>query len=237
MQVLGKDIGTALDARYAEIERRVRSEGERELVVEGFEGGSISNVEWHEGRVRIALHTGVPRHALGHVFGVALEHVRQRLDRFPDVVRPPIDEQPEGAEIVRQALRELVLAPEAEMHLQGLQLDDRWEVEQRHQGMKDLLRDPPADWDEAGTIGNDFMALQYARFAVQHPRDMWDGLRKTMEQRLPLACERGAAALKVVRTYGWGGPGACLESLVGVRNELELKDVAAVEDRRTRELM
>jgi hypothetical protein len=237
MQVLGKDIGPALDARYAEIERRLGTEAERTLVVEAFEGGSISNVEWLDDRVRLLLHTGVPRHALAHVFGVALEHVRQRLDRYPDVVRPPVDDQPEGAEIVRQALRELVLAPEAEMHLAPLALDDAWEVEQRHQGLKDLLREPPADWNEAGTVGNDFMSLQYARFAIQHPKEMWDGLRKTMTQRLPLACERGEAALKIVRTYGWGGPGACLESLVGARNELELRDIAAIEDRRTRELM
>lgn len=236
MKVLGKDIGTALEKRYAEIDQRVRTEALRTLVVEGFEGGSISNVDWQESQIHILLHTGVPRHALAHVFGVALEHVRQRLDRFPDVVRPPVEEQIEGAEIVRQALRELVLAPEAEMHLAPLNLDDTWEIEQRHQGLKDLLRDPPEDWDDAGTIGNDFMALQYARFAVQHPKDMWDGLRRTMEQRLPLACERGQAAVKLVRTYGWGGPGACLESLVAVRNELELKDLAAIEDRRSREL-
>lgn len=237
MHIIGKDIGKALDARYAEIERRLRVEAERELAVEAFEGNSISNVEWLDGLVRITLHSGVPRHALAHVFGVALEHVRQRLERYPDVVRPPVEGQPEGAEIVRQALRELVLAPEADMQLAPFNLDDRWEVEQRHQGMKDLLREPPEDWNEAGSIGNDFMALQYARFAIQHPKEMWDGLRKTMEQRLPLACERGAAALKVVRTYGWGGPGACLESMVGARNELELKDIAAIEDRRTGELM
>jgi hypothetical protein len=237
MQVLGKDIGTALDKRFAEIEERVKVEAQRALQVEGFEGGSISTIDWQDGRVRILVHSGVPRHALAHVFGVALEHVRQRLDRFPDVVRPPVEEQPEGAEIVRQALRELVLAPEAEMQIASYQLDDQWEAEQRHQAMKDLLREPPADWNEAGTIGNDFMALQYARFAIQHPKDMWEGLRKSMREQLPLATDRGEAALKIVRTYGWGGPGASLESLVGARNELELHDVAAIEDRRTSELM
>ena len=237
MQVIGKDIGKALDERYAELERRLRVELERELVVEAFEGSSISNVEWPDGRVRVMVHSAVPRHALAHVFGVALEHVRQRLERYPDVTRPPVADEPEGAGIVRQALRELVLAPEADMALASFNLDDRWEVEQRHQGMKDLLREPPDDWNEAGSIGNDFMALQYARFAIQHPKEMWEGLRKTMEQRLPLACERGAGALKIVRTYGWGGPGACLESMVGARNELELKDLAAIEDRRSGELM
>ena len=56
MQVLGKDIGTALDRRYEELERRLRTEAERALVVEGFEGGSISNVEWLEDRVRLHVH-------------------------------------------------------------------------------------------------------------------------------------------------------------------------------------
>jgi hypothetical protein len=234
VKVIGRDIGTALDERYQELERRARIEAERAIRIEPFEGAATSNVEWVDGEVVISLHSGVPTHALAHIFGVALEHVRQRLDFFPDVVAPD-GELPEGSGVVRQALRELVLEPEADMFLASLHLDARWESEQRHEGMKELLREPPEEWNEEGAIGNDFMALQYARFSIQHPPEMWAGLRKTMEQRLPLAAERGKQALAIVRTYGWGGPGACLESLVGVRNELMLQDLALVEDRRSGE--
>ena len=235
MKVIGREIGTALDSLYQQIERRVRVEAERELLIEPFEGASTSNVNWTDEQITVSLHSGIPTHALPHVLGVALHHIRQRLDLFPDVRRPP--EDVEGGSIVRQALRELVMEPEADMQMQALNLDSRWEAEQRHQGFKELLREPPADWNEAGSIGNDFMALQYARFSMQHPADMWEGLRKSMEEQLPLACERGGQALAIVRRYGWGGPGACLESLVGVRNELELNDVAVIEDRRSGELL
>ena len=236
MQVIGHDIGDVLDKLYAEIEGRVRVEAERELRVEAFEGGGTSNVRWEEDAVVVQLHSGVPTHALPHIFGVALQHVRQRVDFYPDVRRPPGD-QPEGSSLVRQVLRELVLAPEAAMQLKALDLDQQWEAEQRHQGLKEMLRDAPDDWDEAGTIGNHFAALQYAHFSVQHPAEMWEGLRQSMREQLPGACERGDQALEIVRRYGWGSPGACLESLVGVRNELELASLALVEDRRSSELL
>ena len=236
MRVIGHDIGDVLDKLYAELERRVRVEAQRELRVEAFEGGGTSNVRWEQDAVVVQLHSGVPTHALPHIFGVALQHVRQRVDFYPDVRRPPGD-QPEGSQLVRQVLRELVLAPEAAMQLEPLALDQQWEAEQRHQGLKEMLRDVPDDWDEAGTIGNYFAALQYARFSVQHPPEMWEGLRRTMREQLPGACELGDQALAIVRRYGWGSPGACLESLVGVRNELALADLALVEDRRSNELM
>jgi len=237
MNVIGKDIGTVLDKLYEQIEHRVRVEAERTLRVEAFEGGATSNVSWQEeGAVVISLHSGVPKHALPHVFGVALHHVRQRLDRYPDVARPQT-QQPEGAALVRQALRGLLLEPEAEMQLEPLNLDRQWEVEQRHQVMKDLLREPPGEWQEVGTIGNHFLALQYAKFALQHPPEMWEGLRKTVRETVPAAAERGELALGIVHQYGWGGPGACLESMVGVRNALELSGLALIEDRRTGELL
>ena len=62
-------------------------------------------------------------------------------------------------------------------------------------------------------------------------------LRKTVRETVPAAAERGELALSIVRQYGWGGPGACLESMVGVRNALELSGLALVEDRRTGELL
>jgi hypothetical protein len=234
MKIIGKDIGEALDARYAEIEQRVRIEAERELRVEPFEEGAFSNVSWQEGVVVIHVHNGIPSHALPHIFGVAIEHVRQRLDRYPGVLRPGGNRQEHpAAGLVRVALRELVLAPEADDRLAPLNLDQEWEFEQRHQGLKEMVRDAPAEWNQVGSPGNAFAALQYARFAIQHPPQLWESLRETVNEKLPAAAENGEGVLQVVRAHGWNSPGACLESLVAARDELSLQPVAIIEDRRT----
>lgn len=233
MEVIGRDIGDALDRMYAELESRVRTEAECTLEIEPFQG-ALSRVRWDQegGVVTIQLNEGVPTHALPHVLAVALQHVRQRLDRYPDI-RRPTGEQADGSALVRTALKELVLAPEAEVHLASLALDQQWEAEQRHQGLKEMLVEPPEDWNETGTLGNQFAALQYARMELQHPPEMWKSLRKRMEERLPVAVERGEAALRNVRRYRWNSPGACLQALIAVRDELGLREVALIEDRRT----
>jgi hypothetical protein len=235
MKVIGKDIGTALDGLYEELAGRVRIEAERELSVEPFEGGSFSNVSWRGEGVVISLHNGVPTHALPHVFGVALQHIRQRLDRYP-AVRRSQQQEPNGAGLVRTALRELVLAPEAELHLEQYDLDSSWETEQRHAGYKELLRDADDSWNEVGSAGNAFAALQYARFAIDHPPDLWESLREQTVERLPAAAENGEGVLQLVRQTGWATPGACLQSLVAARDELSLRNYALIEDRRSGEL-
>ena len=236
MNVIGHDIGEAVDALYEQLQRRLHVEAERELAVEASEQEALSNVRWGEEAVTVLLHPDVPTHALAHVFAVALQHLRQRLDRYPDVRRPP-GAQTAEAPMLRQALRELVLAPEAEMQLESLELDQQWELEQRHAGLKEMLRAPPEDWNEAGSAGNAFMALHYARFALSHPPEMWEGLRKTFTEQLPAAAGRGEVVVKTVRGSGWGTPGACLQSLLAVRDELELGEAALIEDRRTAKLL
>ncbi len=235
MKVIGKDIGTTLDALYEELASRVRIEAERELSVDAFEGGSFSNVSWRADGVVISLHNGVPTHALPHVFGVALQHVRQRIDRYP-AVRRSARPDPEGGALIRTALRELVLAPEAEMQLEQYGLETSWEVEQRHAGYKELLRDAEDSWNDVGTPGNAFASLQYARFAVDHPADLWESLRNQTVERIPAVAENGEGVLQVVRQTGWATPGGCLQSLVAARDELSLMNYALIEDRRSGEL-
>lgn len=236
MKVAGRDIGEVLDELYQELETRLRVEAERELRVEAGEQDALSNIGWSDDAVTVMVHEGVPTHALPHVFGVALQHVRQRLERYP-VVRRPGGEQPEEAAMLRQGLRELVLSAEAEMQLVPLELDQEWETEQRHAGLKDMLRDPPKEWNKLGNGGNKFMALQYARFASQHPAEMWEGLQKTFREQLPAAAENGEGVLQMIRKSGWGTPGGCLQSLVAARDELAMSDVALIEDRRSGELL
>ena len=232
MKVIGKEIGDAIEPMFQEIEARLLAEAERTLRVEPFEGGALSDVDWDEppGVVVISLHSGVPTHALAHVLGVALQHVRQTLDHYPDVVSGPA--AVEGEEMLRHALRELILAPEAEAHLASLGLESRWETEQRHQGMKDLLRQASKDWDEVLTPNHVFGALLYARFALDHPEELWASLRKDFNRKFPALSASGEGAAEQIRTHGWDSVDACIEALVAVRDELGMREIALVEDRR-----
>lgn len=235
MKVIGRDIGGTLDVMYGQLERRVQAEAERPLQTEAFTGGSFSNVEWREDAVVIQLHSGVPTHALPHVFGVALQHVRQRLDLYPRVIAPV--RQLQSGPLLRSALRELVMGPEAEMHLEPLKLDMEWEVEQRHQGLKDLLRDSTDEWDKVNTPAFIFTALQYGRFSLEHPAELWEPLRDQFTEKLPEAARCGAQIVEAVKKTGWRTPGACLESLVAARDLLGLQEYAAIEDRQRGKLL
>ena len=231
MKVIGKDIGTALDAMYGALAERVRTEAGCELQVEPFEAGAFSSVDWDEGVCLISLHDGVPTHALPHVLGVALQHVRQHLDQYPTVTEGPGDIY--GGDLVRTTLRELVLAPESEVLLAPLGLDTGWEVEQRHTGLKELIKDAPKEWDDIDSPGGAFAALQYARFAIEHPADLWKALRGPFQEKLPHAAEQGERVASIVQAKGWASADACLESLVAARDALNLATYASIEDTRT----
>jgi hypothetical protein len=230
VKVIGKDIGDTLDRLYAEVESRVRVEAERELRFESGAEGTFSNVLWRDDAVVIQLHNGVPTHALPHVVGVALEHVRQRLERYPTLQRPTPDE-PDGP-LLRSALRELVLAPAADLALKALDLDVQWEAEQRHQALKDLIRDRAA-WDDPQDPGHSFIVLLYARTAIEHPPELWSALEAAFKESMPRVAEHGAAVETAVRQHGWASPGACLESLVAARGLLDMDTLAPILDRRT----
>lgn len=231
MKVTGKEIDDAIQPMFNEIEARLRVEAERTLRVEAFEGGALSDIDWSEpDAVVLSLHSGIPTHALPHALGVALQHVRQALDRYPTVVSG--EAVVDGAGVLRHALRELVLAPEAETHLAPLGLDVHWEMEQRHQGMKDILRQATKDWDEPETLNYAFGVLLYARFALDHPEELWAGLRKDFTRKFPALSAGGEGVAGLVREHGWASAGACLESLVAVRDALGMQEIALVEDRR-----
>jgi len=233
MNVIGREIGDGIERMYREVEARVAA-ANRDLKTVAFEGEGLSSVKWSPKAVTISLHSGVPTHALPHVLGIALQHVRQDLDGYPNV-RKPKGRQPQGSDLVRAALRELVLEPDAEAQLTGLGLDREWEQEQRHQAMKDLLREPPEDWNEEGSLGNDFIALQLARLEVTHPPKMYEALRKRVEEVLPVAAERADVASRALRRRRWGTAQACLNSLVYIRDDLGLGDVAVITDGAGRE--
>lgn len=233
MKVIGRNVGEAVEPLYREIEHRLATEGgNRRLEVLSTEDGALSSVRWHKDRVTISVRKGIPTHALPHVLAVALQHVRQRLDGYPDVVRSDRP-QPEGVGLARTALRELVLAPEAEQRLEALGLDDRWEAEQRHKGMKQLLRDAGEDWNEPGTPAHQFGALSYARYALQHPPEMWESLRASMREQLPKTTEAGEKVLTLVKRHGWKDPGTTLKTLTEVRDALQMRPYTLVQDRRT----
>ncbi|MEX2446937.1 MAG: hypothetical protein WD734_06295 [Dehalococcoidia bacterium] len=230
MRVIGKDIGTAIEPLHEEITTRLREEASSELRVERFEGGAFSNVEWEQDAVVIALHNGVPSRALTHVYGVALQHVRQRLDHYPAVVATGRDFN--GGDVIRTTLRELVMAPEAEDHLRPLDLDTAWELEQRHEGLKQLIREAPEEWNNEGTFGYAFSSLQYARFALEHPPELWAALVDSFRERLAPAAELGVRLTEVVQEHGWSSADACIASLTGAREALQLEPFVEIEDMR-----
>ena len=87
MKINGKEIGDVLDSMYQLIAGRVGT-SERELRIVSFdgEGEGLSDVQWTPKAVTISLHTGIPTHAIPHVLGVALQHVRQSLDGYPNIL-------------------------------------------------------------------------------------------------------------------------------------------------------
>lgn len=234
MKVNGRDIGDVLDGLHEEIANRLREETHRDLQIDGFDGDAFSSVRWsgETPTVLIFVHEQLPTHAIPHVLGVALQHVRQRLDSYPDVRTPSGRQAAAGAGPLRTMLREVVMAPEAEARLADLDLDSEWETEQRHEAMKQILRAPPSDWKRDGTLGNKFAALQYARFELEHPTAMWNSLRDDMEDSLTIAAERGKRAVEAVREHGWDSADACLKSLLAVRDSLGMEYIAWIEDRR-----
>jgi hypothetical protein len=228
LKIIGKEIGSELDDMYHLLVGRAGVAG-RDLKVVAFEGDGLSDVQWTAKAVTISLHSGVPTHALPHVFAIALQHVRQTLDGYPNILKPP-GRQPEGSDLVRGALRELVAEPDAEAQLHALGLDRTWENEQRHQGMKSLLQQPPADWNEPESLGGLFLALQYARMSLTHPPQMWKALQKRAEEVVPVAAERGEQVLTAVKKKRWGSASAALESYIRVREELGVEDMVRIED-------
>ena len=116
MNVNGRDIGDALDGLYEELHARVRAEANRELVIQGFDGDAFSNMRWadDDDEVHVEVHENLPTHAIAHTLAIALQHVRQRLDGYPEVRRPHGRQAARGAGPVRTMLREVVMAPEAE---------------------------------------------------------------------------------------------------------------------------
>ena len=235
MKVIGKEIGNDLNQLFGQIESRVKSEMQREIKFEGFEGETLSSVIWEEHEIKIRLHTGAPTHALPGIIGVALQHIRQRLDRFPTVRR--IQQDIEGGAMVRDALRELILGPEASEKLVPLALDNESQNEQRPQGLKLFLRDAPPEFNEVGAPGNAFASLLFARYSIEHPEKMWAPLEKQFQNELPAAAENGKAVYELISSTGWSTAGAALESMILARDELNLQNYAGVEDRLKGEIL
>lgn len=235
MNVIGKNIGNSLDKMYEEISSQASANGHSEIILESFEGGTFSAVIWETEKIKIRLHNGVPTHAMPRILGVALQHVRQKLDKFPSVQKT--DNDVVGGSLVRDALRELVLAPEANEHLAHLNLDTEWEDEQRHQGLKQLIKDAPEEFRHVGEPGNAFASLLYARYCFDHPEVMWKQLKKQFVEELPAAAENGESIAEIVGKNGWATPAAALSSLHLTHEELNLGAYVVIKSRLKTELV
>jgi hypothetical protein len=231
MQVAGRDAGEKLDELWPEIESRVRAEAGLGLESEEFDGPGLSNVRWTDEAVVLQVHADLPRHALAFTAASALERVRQRLDQYPEVRLA--EDAPAGFGAVRQALRELVLGSASQQQLVPLGLDSSWEMEQRELAIAEILEDVPPEMQQEGSVAFLFVALQFARFAMQHPPRLWGALEPRMRSGLGSASELGDRLFDIAQAAGCDSAESCVTALTEIRDAMGLDDVLRIEDRRS----
>ena len=91
------------------------------------------------------------------------------------------------------------------------------------------------EWSEENSPAFLFAALLYARAAIEHP--LWEKLKPTFHDTLPLASELGTQIEDGVRSNGWNSPGSCLQSLLVARELTNLEQITRILDPRTGTLL
>ena len=153
MIVLEREIGDQLDDLFESVmvglanmfsekskEDNVNNELERKLTILPQDDGLLSRIQWVDGNPYIYLRSDIPTHAIPHILGTALCHVKQKIDQFPDAVKNDDTEEPDGVVLARMTLKEFVLSLNAEKMMTSIDFNMDWEDQQRHQGVKDLLK-------------------------------------------------------------------------------------------------
>ena len=72
--------------------------------------GLLSRIQWVDDNPYIYLRSDIPTHAIPHILGTALCHVKQKIDQFPDVVHNDDEDEPEGVVLARMTLKEIILS-------------------------------------------------------------------------------------------------------------------------------
>ena len=249
MKILEREIGDQLDGLFEEValslvnafaknasKEAESSEIERKLSILPQDDGLLSRIQWVEDNPYIYIRSDIPTHAMPHVLGTALCHVKQKIDQFPDVVQNENEEELDGSLLVRIALKELLMSLNAEEKMKDIKFDIDWEDKNRHQGFKDLLGMLDRDQDD-GFVSTDhpthqFFSLTYAKFSLIHPPKMWDGLKTQIKNDYPEFVESGNKILEIVDRSGFKDVNSCLKSLTDIRDEIAMRPYTLIFDRR-----
>jgi hypothetical protein len=249
MKILEREIGDQLDGLFEEValslvnafaknasKEEERSEIERKLSILPQDDGLLSRIQWVEDNPYIYIRSDIPTHAMPHVLGAALCHVKQKIDQFPDVVQNENEEELDGSLLVRIALKELLMSLNAEEKMKDIKFNIDWEDKNRHQGFKDLLGMLDRDQDD-GFVSTDhpthqFFSLTYAKFSLIHPPKMWDGLKTQIKNDYPEFVESGNKILEIIDRSGFKDVESCLKSLTDIRDEIAMRPYTLILDRR-----
>ncbi|MBI51653.1 MAG: hypothetical protein CL779_00345 [Chloroflexi bacterium] len=249
MIVLEREIGNQLDDLFESVvvglanmfsekskEAKGDSELERKLVILPQDDGLLSRIQWVDDNPYIYLRSDIPTHAIPHILGTALCHVKQRIDQFPDAVKNEDEEEPDGVVLSRMTLKEFVLSLHAEKTMESIDFNMDWEDEQRHQGLKDLLKMlNPEEEDGFNNSGHptlQFFSLIYAKYSLFHPSDMWRGLSKSIKKDFPAFVQSGEKILEIINDIGYDDIDSCLKCLVDIRDEIAMRPYTLITDRR-----
>ncbi len=249
MIVLEREIGDQLDDLFESVmvglanmfsekskEDNVNNELERKLTILPQDDGLLSRIQWVDGNPYIYLRSDIPTHAIPHILGTALCHVKQKIDQFPDAVKNDDTEEPDGVVLARMTLKEFVLSLNAEKMMTSIDFNMDWEDQQRHQGLKDLLKMLNPEEDDAFTSAGhptlQFFSLIYAKYSLLHPSEMWKGLSKTIKKDFPIFAQSGEKILEIINDIGYDDIDSCLKCLVDVRDEIAMRPYTLIADRR-----
>ena len=249
MKILEREIGDQLDGLFEEVAVSLANsfaknaskeddglEIENKLSILPQNDGLLSRIKWEEGNPYIYIRSDIPTHAIPHVLGTALCHVKQKIDLFPDVVQNENEEEIDGALLVRIALKELLMSLNAEETMKNIKFDIDWEDKNRHQGFKDVLGMLDRNEDDSFVSiehpTHQFFSLTYAKFSLIHPPKMWDGLKTQIMNDYPEFVKSGKKILEIINEYGFEDVDSCLKSLTGIRDEIAMRPYTLILDRR-----
>tara|TARA_B110000014_G_C20126774_1_gene601208 strand:+ start:12777 stop:13541 length:765 start_codon:yes stop_codon:yes gene_type:complete len=249
MIVLEREIGDQLDDLFESLmvslanmfsekstKEQVDNESERKLTILPQDDGLLSRIQWVDDNPYIYLRSDIPTHAIPHILGTALCHVKQKIDQFPDVVHNDDEDEPEGVVLARMTLKEIILSLHAEKMMEKIDFNMDWEDEQRHQGLKDLLKmlNPEED-DGLSNSGHptlQFFSLIYAKYSLLHPSEMWKGLSKTIKKDFSAFAQSGDKILEIINDVGYDDIDSCLKCLIEIRDEIAMRPYTLITDRR-----
>jgi hypothetical protein len=125
-------------------------------------------------------------------------------------------------------LQALVHCAAAELRIAPLGLDNSWELRQRHETVRYLLRAPHEHANRRTTPTWAYWSLLYAYVALLHPPEHTRTLLRNFRRAIPNAAEAGEEAAELVRRHGFATRAQAVASLNAVRDALVLRPLVVI---------